>query len=87
MHKVVETAEGVFRQNKKRNKILSLKHLNYLGLLPSICLQFCFGGAVAMLPVFASDILFAGPQGLGLLRACPAIGATLMAFVLMFVLR
>jgi len=43
-----------------------------------------FGGAVAMLPVFASDILLVGPQGLGLLRACPAIGATLMAFVLMF---
>jgi sugar phosphate permease len=37
-----------------------------------------------MLPVFASDILFAGPQGLGLLRACPAIGATLMAIVLMY---
>jgi len=37
-----------------------------------------------MLPVFASDILKIGPQGLGLLRACPAIGATFMAFVLMF---
>jgi Bacterial protein of unknown function (DUF894). len=43
-----------------------------------------FGGAVAMLPVFASDILNAGPQGLGLLRACPAIGAAFMAFVLMY---
>ena len=37
-----------------------------------------------MLPVFASDILHVGPQGLGLLRACPAIGATLMAFFLVF---
>jgi sugar phosphate permease len=43
-----------------------------------------FGGAVAMLPVFASDILLVGPEGLGLLRACPAIGAALTAFVLMF---
>jgi sugar phosphate permease len=43
-----------------------------------------FGGAVAMLPVFASDILHIGPQGLGLLRACPAIGAIFMAFILMF---
>jgi hypothetical protein len=43
-----------------------------------------FGGAVAMLPVFASDILFVGPQGLGILRACPAIGATIMAVVMMF---
>jgi sugar phosphate permease len=37
-----------------------------------------------LLPVFASDVLFVGPQGLGLLRACPSIGATIMAFVLMF---
>jgi MFS family permease len=43
-----------------------------------------FGGAVAMLPVFASDILNVGPEGLGLLRACPAIGAILMSVVLTF---
>jgi MFS family permease len=41
-----------------------------------------FGGAVAILPAFASDILHVGPQGLGFLRACPAIGAILMSFVL-----
>ena len=41
-----------------------------------------FGGAVAMLPVFASDILKVGPEGLGVLRACPAIGAILMSVVL-----
>lgn len=38
-----------------------------------------FGGAIAMLPVFASDILKVGPEGLGVLRACPAIGAILMS--------
>lgn len=43
-----------------------------------------FGGAVAMLPVFASDILRIGPQGLGFLRACPALGAIFMSFYLMF---
>ncbi len=37
------------------------------------------GGATAMLPVFARDILHAGPEGLGHLRAAPAIGATLTA--------
>jgi MFS family permease len=41
-----------------------------------------FGGAVALLPVFASDILEVGPQGLGLLRAAPGIGALLMAVYL-----
>lgn len=39
-----------------------------------------FGGAVALLPVFAKDILHAGPEALGLLRAAPSIGALLMAF-------
>jgi len=34
------------------------------------------GGATAMLPVFARDVLHAGPEGLGHLRAAPAIGAT-----------
>ena len=43
-----------------------------------------FGGAVAMLPVFASDILHIGPAGLGFLRACPAFGAIVMSIYLMF---
>jgi MFS family permease len=38
-----------------------------------------FGGAVAMLPVYASDILKIGPEGLGLLRASPAVGAVITA--------
>src|SRR6478609_5655065 len=37
------------------------------------------GGATAMLPVFARDVLHAGAEGLGHLRAAPAIGATLTA--------
>ncbi len=43
-----------------------------------------FGGAVAMLPVFASDILKVGPEGLGILRSCPAIGAIIMSVFLTF---
>jgi hypothetical protein len=41
-----------------------------------------FAGAVALLPVFASDILDVGPAGLGILRAAPAIGALMSAIVL-----
>ncbi len=37
-----------------------------------------FGGAVALLPVFASDILFVGPVGLGVLRTAPSLGALLV---------
>jgi MFS family permease len=40
------------------------------------------GGATALLPVFARDVLHVGPEGFGLLRAGPAIGATLVAIVL-----
>ena len=40
-----------------------------------------FGGAVALLPIFAKDILQVGPEGLGLLRAAPAAGALLMALL------
>jgi len=39
-----------------------------------------FGGAVALLPIFAAEILIVGPQGLGLLRAAPSIGALAVAF-------
>jgi MFS family permease len=36
-----------------------------------------FGGAVALLPVFANEILLVGPQGLGLLKAAPSLGASI----------
>ncbi|HEX5809325.1 MAG TPA: MFS transporter [Anaerolineales bacterium] len=41
-----------------------------------------FGGAVALLPIYATDILQVGAQGLGILRAAPSVGALLMAFLL-----
>ena len=43
-----------------------------------------FGGATALLPVFASDILHVGPAGLGLLRTAPGVGASLCALMLAF---
>lgn len=38
-----------------------------------------FGGVTALLPVYAAEILFIGPQGLGVLRAAPALGAFIMS--------
>ncbi|MEP7264266.1 MAG: MFS transporter [Bacteroidota bacterium] len=43
-----------------------------------------FGGAVALLPAFADQILHTGPQGLGFLRAAPALGSVIMAGFLAF---
>ena len=37
-----------------------------------------FGGAVALLPIFAQDILHVGAEGFGILRAAPAVGAAIM---------
>ncbi|HVH88945.1 MAG TPA: MFS transporter, partial [Terriglobales bacterium] len=42
------------------------------------------GGAVALLPVYAQDILHIGPRGLGLLRSMPAAGATVMAVIVAY---
>lgn len=41
-----------------------------------------FGGAVALLPIYANEILNVGAEGLGLLRAAPSLGACLMALTL-----
>jgi len=38
------------------------------------------GGAAALMPIYARDILFTGPWGLGLLRSAPAVGALTTAF-------
>jgi len=44
-----------------------------------------FGGAVALLPIYASDILKVGAEGLGLLRAAPGMGAVIMMIILAYV--
>lgn len=43
-----------------------------------------FGGAVALLPIYANEILRLGPAGLGLLRAAPGVGAAAMALWLAY---
>ena len=53
-----------------------------LGALSLDLFSVLFGGAVALLPVFAAEILYVGPEGLGVLRAAPAVGAVVMSLVL-----
>ncbi|MEO5826418.1 MAG: MFS transporter, partial [Gemmatimonadales bacterium] len=50
-----------------------------LGTMTLDLFSVLFGGAIALLPIFAADILHVGAWGLGLLRAAPALGAVLMA--------
>jgi MFS family permease len=82
-HEVVPTSENIFARIRSGIDFV-FKTPELLGAFTLDMFAVLFGGAVALLPVFASDVLMIGPQGLGLLRACPAIGATLMAFFLMF---
>lgn len=52
-----------------------------LGALTLDMVAVLFGGAVALLPIFAQDILKVGPEGFGVLRAAPAVGSLLTMFV------
>ena len=65
-------------QYVRRNKLI-------LGTTTLDLFAVLLGGAVALLPIFAREILNAGPRGLGLLRASPGIGAGLMAIILAYV--
>ncbi|MBK6494761.1 MAG: MFS transporter [Gemmatimonadetes bacterium] len=53
-----------------------------LGAMTLDLFSVLFGGAVALLPIFAADILHVGAWGLGVLRAAPAVGAVAMSLVL-----
>jgi MFS family permease len=57
-------------------------HKVVLGAVSLDLFAVLLGGAVALLPIFAKDILHVGPLGLGVLRAAPAVGALLMSVAL-----
>ncbi len=59
----------------QRNKVI-------LGTISLDLFAVLLGGAVALLPVYAKEILHTGPSGLGLLRSAPSVGAVTMAVVL-----
>ena len=80
---VVSTDESIFERIRVGVRYV-FKNQVLLGAFTLDMFAVLFGDAVALLPVFASDILKTGPEGLGVLRACPAVGAILMSFYLAF---
>ena len=56
-----------------------------LGALSLDMIAVLFGGAVALLPVFAQDILEVGSEGFGVLRAAPAVGAFLTMLITAYI--
>jgi MFS family permease len=59
-------------------------HKLVLGSISLDLFAVLLGGAVALLPVYAKEILEAGPWGLGLLRSAPGIGAAVMALLIAY---
>jgi MFS family permease len=78
--------------DKDRSRIAQIHEgLNYvwqnklvLGAISLDLFAVLLGGATGLLPVFARDVLNVGPQGFGLLRASPAVGALLVAGILAY---
>jgi MFS family permease len=56
-----------------------------LGAISLDMVAVLFGGAVALLPIYAQDILKVGPEGFGVLRAVPALGAFITMFISAYV--
>jgi MFS family permease len=73
--------EGTFESIKAGWKFIWGNQI-LLGVMALDMFAVLFGGAVAMLPAFADQVLHIGSEGLGLLRAAPAIGSIIMALVL-----
>lgn len=83
----VPAPETTFKHASIKDELLSGAKFvfNHKILLPALSLDMIsvlFGGVTALLPIFAKEILFIGPKGLGALRAAPAVGAAVMGFYL-----
>jgi MFS family permease len=59
-----------------------MQHRTVLGVISLDLFAVLFGGATALLPIYARDVLHIGPVGLGLLRTAPGLGAALTASLL-----
>ncbi|MEZ5649625.1 MAG: MFS transporter [Burkholderiaceae bacterium] len=70
-----DTLWAGFRFIRERPVVLGAMSLDLFMVL--------LGGATALMPIFASEILQAGPSGLGLMRAAPGVGSVLMALWLL----
>jgi len=75
-------AEGSVGESLRTGIRFVLREPVLLGAMTLDLFSVLLGGAEALLPVFADQILKVGPQGLGVLRAAPAAGATLMSIYL-----
>ncbi|MDP4128063.1 MAG: MFS transporter [Bacillota bacterium] len=85
--------EGTTIQKKEpvtlRSFFLGLEYVwRHTIILGTISLDLCavlLGGATALLPIFAKDVLHTGPWGMGLMRTAPAVGALLVSMIIAYI--
>lgn len=87
IRKDVPAPETLYQHKSIKDELLSGARFvfGHPILLPALSLDMIsvlFGGVTGLLPIFATDILNVGPEGLGTLRAAPAVGAALMSLIL-----
>ena len=80
--KIERTSEPVTLSSIFSGLVFVRRHPIILGTISLDLFAVLLGGATALLPIFAQDILKTGPFGLGLMRTAPAVGALLMSIVL-----
>jgi len=78
-----EPGESLYKRLSSGLKFV-FKNQILLGTMSLDMFAVLFGGATAMLPIFAAEVLYVGPQGLGLLRAAPMVGAVMMSLLLAY---
>ena len=78
----IRTVESSVSESLRTGIQFVIREPVLLGAMTLDLFSVLLGGAEALLPVFADSILRVGPEGLGILRAAPAAGATLMSVYL-----
>lgn len=76
-HPKIERNESIFKNISLGLKFV-FKEQALIGSMSLDLFAVLFGGAIALLPIFAADILHVGARGLGILNAAPAVGALLV---------
>ncbi len=83
-HEFVRKAEPVTLRSVFLGLEFIYRHPVILGTISLDLFAVLLGGATALLPIYAQDILDTGPWGLGLMRTAPAVGALLVSLVLAY---
>ncbi|UNO48945.1 MULTISPECIES: MFS transporter [Alicyclobacillus] len=81
VEKTIRVHKRVSMQSLFEGLVFVYRHKVILGTISLDLFAVLLGGATALLPIFAQDILHTGAWGLGLMRSAPAVGALLMSIV------